>query len=146
MKRGVDKRDKRGRWQQKQQQCRYATINKKERGQICACRLSGRWRRNSSHGGTGCTMVGVAAMMMTTRRRWQCRHDDDAEMMTAKTTAVARVGSNAGRGHGGNNGGDVAVPSGTGRRKARREVGAAGGCGVGFIVDYYLQVCPLTPF
>ena len=66
-------------------------------------------------------------------------------MMTTKTMAVARVGSNAGRGHSGNDGGDVVALSGAGRRKAQREVGAAGGCGVGFSVDYYLQVCPLTP-
>ena len=33
---------------------------------------------------------------------------------------------------------------GAGRRKARREVGA-GGCDVGFSVDYDLRVCPLTP-
>ncbi len=146
MKRGVDKRDKRGRWQRKQQQCSYAAINKKERGRRCACRLSGRWRHDSSHGGAGCAMVGVAAMMMTTRRRWRCRNNNDAETMTTKTTAVARVGSNAGRGHGSNDGGDVVAPSGAGRRKARQEVGAAGGCGMGFGVDYYLQVCPLTPF
>ncbi len=61
-----------------------------------------------------------------------------------KTTAVARVGSNAGRGHGSNGGGDVVPPSGAGRRKARQEVGA-GGCGVGFSIGYYLQVCPQTP-
>ncbi len=60
-----------------------------------------------------------------------------------KTMAVARVGSNAGRGHGNNGGDDVVVPSGARRWKARREVGA-GGCGVGFSVDYYLQVYPLT--
>ena len=57
--------------------------------------------------------------------------------MTTKTTAVVRVGSNTGRGHGGNGGGDVVAPSGAGWRKALQEVGA-GGCGVGFSVDYYL--------
>jgi hypothetical protein len=61
-----------------------------------------------------------------------------------KTTAVARVVSNAGRGHGGNGGGDVVVPSGAGRRKARREVGA-GGCGVGFSLDYYIFICECVP-
>ncbi len=60
-----------------------------------------------------------------------------------KTMAVARAGSNTGRGHGDNGRGDVVAPSGAGRRKAQREVGA-GGCGVGFSVDYYLRVYPLT--
>ena len=54
--------------------------------------------------------------------------------MTTKKTAVAKVGSNAGRDHGDNGGGDVVATSGAGQRKARREVEAGGG--VGFSVDY----------
>ena len=54
-----------------------------------------------------------------------------------KTTAVARVGSNAGRGHSGNGRSDAVMLSGVGRRKVGQKVGA-GGCGGGFSIDYYL--------
>ncbi len=63
--------------------------------------------------------------------------------MTTKTTAVARVRSNAGRGHGGNGGGDVVAPSGAGQQRATR--GRSRGVQRGVHVDYYLQVCPLIP-
>ena len=62
--------------------------------------------------------------------------------MMTKTTAVARVGSNAGRGHGNNGGGDVVAPSGAGRQKAQREV-EAGRCGVVFSVDSI--ICKWAP-
>ena len=60
MKRGVDERDERGRWQRKQQQCSYATINKKGKGvkmclssqrEVAARQLT--WRRWLRNGGGG---------------------------------------------------------------------------------------------
>ena len=45
----------------------------------------------------------------------RCGDDDD------KTTVVVRVGSNAGRGHGGNLWSDVAVLSGAGQRTVQQE-------------------------
>ncbi len=57
---------------------------------------SGRWRRDSSHGGASCAIVGGAAMITMTRRRLGCRNNDNAEMMTDTTMAVASIGRNVG--------------------------------------------------
>ncbi len=60
MKRGVDERDEKGRWQRKQQQCSYATINNKGKGatmclspqqEVAAGQLTWwRWLRNGGGG------------------------------------------------------------------------------------------------
>ena len=91
------------------------------------------WRRRLRNGGGG-------SNEMTMQKQRQCRDDDDENNGSGKSWEQRGKGSRRQRE------GDVVAPSGAGRRKARQEVGAAEGCGVGFSVDYYLQVCPLTPF
>ncbi len=74
MKKGPDERDERGHWQVKNSSAATQQSTKKKGGQDVLVvsagggGVSGRWQRDSSHGGAGCTMVGVAAMMTIMRR------------------------------------------------------------------------------
>jgi hypothetical protein len=71
---GPEERDKRGHWQQKNSSAAKQQSTKKKGGEDVlgvsagGGGASGRWQCDSSHGGAGCAMVGVAAMMTTTWR------------------------------------------------------------------------------